>query len=109
MKKFSAILLIGVLASALLVACGKKSEEVDFNTVDNNTSEEYVDPETGANLKDTIEEETEEPGIVPEDEYEGEPTEEIIVEDPTPLETEDIVPEEETPSETESTEEGTDF
>ena len=69
MKKISALLLVGILAIALLVGCGSNgSSEVDYNTVDNNTSEEYIDPETGANLRDTTAEIIEEEGLIPDDE-----------------------------------------
>lgn len=82
MKKISVISLVLVLGVFLVAGCGKKANDVEYNTFDNNTSEEYIDPETGANLKETIEDVTEESGIVPDDDStDGDPEETLVIND----------------------------
>lgn len=91
MKKLTALLLIGLLTIALLSGCATKPEETttpnetssteEYNTANNDTSEEYVDPETGANLRDTEEEFTDEEGVIPEDDTEPEDDDAVIPDD----------------------------
>ena len=108
MKKLGLFLLAGVVAAILLTGCGENTTdptksneadsiaettteaatetEVEFNTVDNNTSEEVPDLETGANLRETPEPDTEDEGVVPDE------NEQPYIEDDPGVIPEDTVP-----------------
>lgn len=95
MKKLGVLFLAGVLTAVLLAGCGEATEaptdpapetkatetqaaeadttvaptetEVEFNTANNDTSEEVIDLETGANLRETPEPDTEDEGVIPDE------------------------------------------